>query len=549
MSAFPRDWQPTAASLTRLTHDLTGVQMTVRIYPPGAIRMLERPAVWRASSRRLFIDATGARLPAVTAGVEVDGVAGRLREPALTGLVTAATVTAAGSVWRDELPADHDPRVAAASHLDQIRAESLLANTDPVAQVTMRAAAPMIIDLDFDERRADLMWLITELLPRVDALVFPARAGISAKAIATEVIGKEGVGRFVAVWRSAFALDDNDTAGWLEVGARWMRCIDALPRDVTGLGAEQVAAVRADLDAVADAAAAEAEAAIAVFDAGAAETPRLEWGDLADAALGGFAGAGIGLPRHRRIGYREPSDGDRTARTVFEQRLRDASHKAPGMTKAPVPYPAGRLNSRELVRRSAQISLGLPVTAKPWTTTIPSPRVDPKLSFIMVIDTSLTMAQWAAHAAPLGWAVASAVHALGGTCAVWGFGGEAFQVIKAGTAPANVPTVIDSGSGSDGCHLALDQAAADSAILGAAGTRVAVILTDGKLPRQDWAAITKSVARLHQGGVLVLWVLPSTRVDADFIPQHAVTLTNVHPDTFAASVGAAAISAMDGTGR
>ena len=62
MSAFPRDWQPTAASLARLTHDLTGLQVAVRIYPPGEIRMLERPAVWRPSSRRLFVDATAAGL-------------------------------------------------------------------------------------------------------------------------------------------------------------------------------------------------------------------------------------------------------------------------------------------------------------------------------------------------------------------------------------------------------------------------------------------------------------------------------------------------------
>jgi hypothetical protein len=548
MTRLHADWQVTAASISRLAHDMTGHSVTTRVYAPGAVRILAQPVMYRVPSRRLFVDATAVGLSAESCGLVVDSVVDRLRHPVLAGLVISALAPAIDSPWRSKVPSDCDSReLAAAVMLDQIRVESGLATQDAVAQTVVRAAASKIVDLSGDRSLRDLITvLVGELLPRTDGLIFPMGAAQTARPFVDSTIGRAGLRRFVTLWRKAFRLDRHDVVAWLMLGAQWVAAIDNCTFDADRQSEPLIAnAIREEIEAVAVAARADAALMVDVFDNASDEDPSSFHDQMVNRSpSNGIAGAGIGLPQHRNIRYSSPTADDIRARDEFRQHMLDAGHRSPGYTQVPVPYPSGRLHSRDLVRRSAQTSLGLQVTAMPWRRNQPSPRVSVKLTFAMVIDTSLTMSSWANHAAPLGWAIASGVHELGGTCAVWGFGGEPFQVLKAGTAPKSVPTVADSGSGSDGCGEALDHASAEAGLFDRDGARIAVVLTDGKLPRQDWESIAGAVDRLRRCGAAVLWVLPHSRGDADFIPSGATVLTHVRPDTFVSAVGSTILGAL-----
>ncbi|MGB3676058.1 MAG: vWA domain-containing protein [Candidatus Nanopelagicales bacterium] len=548
MTRLHADWQETAASISRLAHDITGHPVTTRIYPPGAVQILADPMIYRVPSRRLFVDATAVGMSAESCGLLVDSAVDRLRHPVIAGLVISALAPAIDSPWRTRLPADCDTReLAAAEMLDQIRGEARLASHDVVAQTVVRAAAAKIVDLSGDRSLRELITvLVGELLPRTDGLIFPMAAAHTARQVVDSTIGTAGLRRFVTLWRKAFRLDSNDAGAWLMLGAQWVAALDICNLDVGGQPDPSIsAAIRAEIEGVTVAARGDAALMVEIFDNASDAAPSSFHDQLVNRSPpNGIPGAGIGLPQHRNIRYSNPTADDIRARDEFRRHMLDAGHRSPGHTTVPVPYPSGRLHSRDLVRRTAQMSLGLQVTAMPWRRNLPAPHVSVKLTFAMVIDTSLTMSLWASHAAPLGWAIASGVHQLGGTCAVWGFGGEAFQVLKAGTAPKLVPTVADSGSGSDGCGDALDQAAAETGLFHRDGARVAVVLTDGKLPRQDWESIAMAVDRLHRVGVTVLWVLPHSRGDADFIPPGATVLTQVRPDTFVSAVGSTLLGAL-----
>jgi hypothetical protein len=548
MTRLHADWQETAASISRLAHDITGHPVTTRVYAPGAVQILNRPMIYRVSSCRLFVDATAVGLSTESCGLLVDSVVDRLRHPVIAGLVISALAPAIDSPWRKKVPAGCDAReLEAAEMLDQIRGEAGLAAHDAVAQTVVRAAAAKIVDLSGDRSLRELITvLVGELLPRTDGLIFPMAAARTARPFVDSIIGRTGLRRFVTLWRKAFRLDSGDVGAWLMLGAQWVAALD---KCTFGAGREPnpsiLAALRYEIEGVAAAALGEAALMVEVFDDAGDDVPSSFHDQVVNrSASNGIAGAGIGLPQHRNIRYGNPTTDDIRARDEFCRQMIDAGHRSPGHTLVPVPYPSGRLHTRDLVRRAAQTSLGLQVTAMPWRRNLPAPHVSVKLTFAMVIDTSLTMSLWASHAAPLGWAIASGVHQLGGTCAVWGFGGEAFQVLKAGTAPKLVPTVADSGSGSDGCGEALDQAAAEAGLFHRDGARVAVVLTDGKLPRQDWESIAMAVDRLHRVGVTVLWVLPHSRGDADFIPPGATVLTQVRPDTFVSAVGSTILGAL-----
>lgn len=96
----------------------------------------------------------------------------------------------------------------------------------------------------------------------------------------------------------------------------------------------------------------------------------------------------------------------------------------PGIAPTPVDHPVGRFDTRQLVGRQSQLSLGLQVTALPWTAPRLPAEVSAALAMLMVIDSSLTIRTWVGYAVPLGWSLVVATHGLEGKSEVWVFGGS-----------------------------------------------------------------------------------------------------------------------------
>lgn len=183
------------------------------------------------------------------------------------------------------------------------------------------------------------------------------------------------------------------------------------------------------------------------------------------------------------------------------------------------------------------------VTATPWTRHIPEMDDQPDIGVAAVLDTSASMAPWLESATTLMWAVAGAAHDLGGGAAVWGFGGEAFEIIRGGSAPHLVPRIRDSGSGSDGYADAVSLACRSVDLIGSRGARLLVVLTDGRLPAPEARQLQQVISDAADSGVTVLWALTGGTANA-VVPDRAIVAQGVTPRRFADTVNRVLISTV-----
>ncbi|WP_137726331.1 vWA domain-containing protein [Prescottella subtropica] len=521
--------------------ELIDTRIDVHLFGVDGDPLLAAPVLAAYSPDRLLVDVARLR-ELIAPESRMDSMVHRMACPEASGLVASALGMIAVDGWWRGPDCDGTAGWLAARGLARIVCEARLAAARPGERPMLQAALSVSVGASRTMSQRDLVRLmVTEILPRVDLMVLPAYVSRPVKQWLVQCGARTALAGCVGVWRRAASLDVTDRAGWEELGVAFADAVDALCGDMPDALAttDLWEAVTPTVDAIADAARTCRDTAAQFADT--AEPAPLPATTTVDVDGGQ---AGTGLPHHRMLRYTDPTNLERAARDQFAARLSTASYRSPGMYTQAVAHPAGRLNTRELVRLSAQTRLGLQATAKPWTRHAIAPRARVHLTFAMVFDASLTMSPWANHAGPLGWAVASAVHQLGGSCTVRGFGGDTFEVIRPGTAPAQVPRVIDSGSGSDGCDTALAEVIADSRILDRDGARVVVVLTDGKLPQQDAAGIDNAVDKLRDAGVVVLWVLPSVQVTADVIPARATVLTSVTPESFIPVVAQAVVDEL-----
>lgn len=188
------------------------------------------------------------------------------------------------------------------------------------------------------------------------------------------------------------------------------------------------------------------------------------------------------------------------------RQLRDLRYRQPRMVQAPSQIPRGRLDTRQLVQYTAQRTNGTTITATPWRREAREATDQPGLTCALVLDTSLSMGLFRDELLSLNWILAQATTAVGGTISTWGFGGDAFEVIRAGTQPRLVPTVVDTGATSEGSARALANAAADAQLHVAEGTRVAVVVTDAALDAQELVDLDAVFGSLRDTGVHTLLV-------------------------------------------
>lgn len=526
MTPVPPRWKAAADSLAEAAETLCTIPVDTRLVGVDGIAALSRPFTVAAQPARFSVDATN-----ITAASRFGTFVGRLRSAATSGQVVSAFALLEYATWWQSANLD-DPNTALDTALlfARIGGERRMLAVNPAESTVLEAACPQLAGPVVTLRAPQLARrLLTHVLPRVDAAIWPARFTRPAHQWISTVVSDADYRSCIRFWRRFSSLGRTSPDAWLEAAATW----DALLDDICARIVDQPvprSAIMAITQAITDLADRAERMAASTIDA-IGDAP--EGQPLPVAAVGSsMAGAGIGLPASRYLKYSPPTAVELAARDEFDARVSVANYRSPGQVWTPSPYPSGRLNTRELVRHAAQTAMRLPATAKPWWRMQAQPRQRVELTFGMVFDASLTMAPWSAYAAPLGWMVASAVHNMGGTCSVYGFGGDTFEVIKPGTAPTRIPRVVDTGSGSDQCPAALDAVIARSRILSASGARIMVVLTDGLLPASDADGINRAVGMLADAGVLVLWVLPGPRAHADVVPERAVTLTHVTPQSF-----------------
>lgn len=218
--------------------------------------------------------------------------------------------------------------------------------------------------------------------------------------------------------------------------------------------------------------------------------------------------AGLGIPASRWVQYRTPTEDEQRQAIAMARTFKQLRYRRPYMARHGVQTPGGKLDTRQLVQMTAQRTRGTTITATPWKRQMAIPNEQPGLTAALVLDTSASMAMSRQQILSLNWVLSQAATTVGGTVATWGFGGDAYELIRAGTQPTKVPVAVDSGSGSEGAALALARAADAAKLETCEGVRVAVVITDGALdvPGSDKesSALEAVFAQLQKAGVVTL---------------------------------------------
>lgn len=214
----------------------------------------------------------------------------------------------------------------------------------------------------------------------------------------------------------------------------------------------------------------------------------------------------VGLPAHRHLHYRQPTLKEKGTAVAVSRDLQKLRYRTPGTTITASQIPHGRLNTRQLVQFTAQRTAGSLVTATPWSEKATLQSDQPGLSCALVIDASWSMAPFIRNLVSLNWVMSQATRTVGGTLSSWGFGGNAFEIVRAGTMPRLVPEVVDTGSNSLGAAEALTRAALDSNLEAGSGARIAIVVTDaGETVEKE--ALNTTFGLLRESGVATFLVL------------------------------------------
>lgn len=536
-------WSTTEQSAQRALHNWGVEASSVRIVPPSQGPLQDSTLSWDTEGA-VVVDAVMGRIPASAQGAELDSRGAQLRYPAEAAMMLTALSPAKFSRWRDgHLP--HNPRLRRVLwDLDQVRADAAMCADDPSLRLVLHSAsawvgrAPYVGSDDAVARQ-----LLTHLCPRADSLTLPIAATEPVKDLLVEYLGPEAMREFIGMWRELVSSPDHRSLV-VGVATRWLDALDRhLPDHANLTGSsrqlDRLAHTAAtNLDALESKARRRLES---LRDEWTAHSPQTLKGANADLRHG-VSGAGTGLPSDQSVYHRPATSAEAENRDSMRAALAVARRRQLRLVNTPSRTPVGRADTRELVQWAAQRHHRKPITAAPWRRVTPELSEEPNITVAAVFDASASMATWLRTASPLMWAMAGAAHDLGGLATVWGFGGGAFEVIRAGTATQLVPELHARRSGSTGYAEAIIEAATAVNLRDRSGARLLVVLTDGRLPGVDeQRRLQEVVTSLADRGVAVLWALTGALGPA-VVPDRSTVVTGVTPAQFAPIVRTALLA-------
>lgn len=520
------------------------------------------------SPRRAEITVNGDVALAGTHPDDVDPTTepGRLEHPVIAGLTAHEAAHSRSTRWSTAVTPD-TPRlvIEAATLLEEPRIEAGHIRHRPQDRVLLRAATRHIIlgGRPEDATPSEDLWRAATALALIYGRV---AAGVLTEADAAPVmpalhaaLGDNRLDQLRVLCRTAVTLGDDDTAGLLDVAARWVDTLGLPPDTDTGTGetgtrmpgascagaaaildddaphgpdtrpdgggsgeplAVAVGAVLADVsDDATDTAAALADditgqaderARQAAKNAERAEARAAEDAARRAAATAaahvfghGYSPTGGGSPIRS---WRTPTPAERAAATQLAAALRQAQFRERDLTIVDSPTPPGRLIGRAAMQKAAQHALGLPVTAAPFRQTVRRATERPQLRIGIMFDVSGSMGWATGPMAAAVWILTNAVYRIGGRAAATAFGYTTTPISHPGRPMPRVP-VLDADDGTEEFIGAADSLDGILNLATGDGARLLVAVTDGHLvgPGQiDGAA--RIIRRLTAAGVGVLHI-------------------------------------------
>ncbi|WP_174190181.1 vWA domain-containing protein, partial [Nocardia barduliensis] len=512
---------------------------------PGAAH--GHPAVFMPHRTAIELDGTHLKIDPNTArpGRNSD----RARYAAVWGAFVHECAHARHSVW--EPPALANPAVVeAAMLLEESRIEAAQVRRRPADRHWLRASATEIVIGDTGGPAAMAAVPATEyaaahsaalILGRVDGGILEPTEAAPAAAVIKAILGAAKLAQLQAIWQHAHTLADDDTAGMLELGQRWLELVGPDPH--------------AEPDPTSILAAGISEAVANVTRAIAAEPVPLDPAEVAAAAAAAERAAELAAEATARKVFgtrgstpisrapRAPRAEERAAARVLARALSTASRRERAVIKTGSVIPPGRVRMRGAMAREAQRAAGAIPTAEMFTRTVRKTVPVPPLRVGIACDISGSMTAYAKPVASAAWIIAHAAHlaTMPADTATLTFGNEVHPVTRPGTAPAKVTEFKSSDN-----YEAIDEAI--DALDGALGlsrrenTRLLVVISDGVFSAEPRRRAQQRLDRLRASGCAVLWLAPSTRGVRPLTGATVHTITD--PAATAQAIARAATTAV-----
>lgn len=520
------------------------------------------PAWFTPADARVVIDARFALQGADPADVNPLTPAGRRAHPVIIGLGCHEGGHAHSTQWEPDTFADVPPAVAkAAVLLEEPRIEYRQLQRRPQDRPYLRAQSVLIdlsgfsADAAADRYRAASVAVM--ILARADAGVLEEDDAAHVEPILEQMLGDD-LPLLRDLWLEVLDLEDGDADGLIDVATRWVEVLGEPPADggpSVGCGSPAAGgsvpgedewdnpdedgdgepgdalskALAAALANAVEGATDEVQAG-APQPAAAAEKAAQAQQDAADvkeqkqdakSAEKLFAGVGPveGAKEGGDIGpTRPPTTAERRMAKQIGHVLRKARYRDPVRTTHAVKLPPGRMNGRAAMLGTAQRSMGMPATAKPFKRTTVAVVPEPPVTLGFLSDASGSMDQVSGVVASCMWAFAHAVTYVQGRSASVVFGNRVRPVVRPGAPPTKVTTLLNN-SGSHDIKGGIEALDGILNLSMGRGVRMLVVVSDGHFEAHQLAAAEKKVGRLVRRGVIVLWVDVTTH--APIIPAGA----------------------------
>ncbi|MGY1876385.1 vWA domain-containing protein [Nocardia gipuzkoensis] len=507
-------WAALSAALTEEAPPIADRDDLVVTIAPGAAH--GHPAVFMPHRAAIELDGTHLRIDPATA--RPDRNSDRARYPALFGAFVHECAHARHSAW--EPPALANPAVVeAAMLLEESRIEAAQIRRRPADRHWLRASATEIVIGDTGGPAAMAAVPATEyaaahsaalILGRVDGGILTDTETAPAATTIKAILGATKLADLQAIWQHAHTLADDDTAGMLELGQRWLDLVGpdphAEPDPASILAAAIDATITKITKAVADEPAPLDPAEIAAAAAAAELMAELE----AEAAASKVFGTRGSTPISRTP--RTPRPDERAAARVLARALSTASRRERAVVKTGSVIPPGRVRMRGAMAREAQRAAGAIPTAEMFTRTTRKTVPVPPLRVGIACDISGSMTSYAKPVASAAWIIAHAAQlaTMPADTATLTFGNDVHSVTRPGTAPAKV-TEFKSSDNYEAIDVAIDALDGALGLSRRENTRLLVIISDGVFSAEPRRRAQQRLDRLRASGCAVLWLAPNTR--------------------------------------
>lgn len=533
----------------------------------------DAPAWFSPADRTVTINATYALQGDDPGAVNPLTPEGRRKHPHIIGLGCHEASHVRFTRWGEEARAalaQESPSVREiATLLEEPRIEGRYLATRPQDHGYLRAQSVLIDTSQFsppsdEEReameegegwvdgwRAGVLAILT--LARGDAGVLEPEDLETPRRVLSLTLG-DTLERLEPLWKEALALEDGDVEGLLDVARRWVEEVGEKPAGIIGIavcpgeppedpefaddmlgagtgepGPNADNASSGDIlsDLMADLASeiqegndAEAEAQEdAESQAGEAQAERDQ--DQRDGtaqkkaqkkAQEFFNDPSAGskkLTMAEEARRRDPTDVERQLAVRLGQEIKRARFRERDKATVLSQSPPGRLQGREAMIYTAQRSMRVQTTAKPFKTRMSRYTEEPPLRIGLMTDTSGSMVAFEKFATALSWATARALKGIGKSVSV-AYDTSVVVLNAPGEHPSKPYPLTASGAGEDWkTAFSIVDGALD--LTTGRGARLLFVMSDGEYSPTQLSAARDDIARLRRRGARVVWFAPARK--------------------------------------